>query len=159
MTVKTCRMLERGGGTRPERRLGLLTPKVAILYGLSVERGQFQGPLEIQNFHPPSNFRRFDPPPPYPGPKQIRGNKRVVFVKGRFGRTCPLSGFGTREHPHVPSFRFLVLGNIRIYPRSGFWCQGTSAKTTLLGNHPSANPGPRNLNTCMRKCACAQISE
>ena len=37
---------------------------------ISVERGQFQGPLKgplkVQNFHPPpSNFRRFDPP--YPG--------------------------------------------------------------------------------------------
>ena len=43
--------------------LGLLTSKLAIFYRNSVERGQFQEPLEIQNFHPPpSNFRRLDPP-------------------------------------------------------------------------------------------------
>ena len=59
----------RGGGElAPKvapRRLGLLTPKMAIFYRISVERGQLQGPLKIQNFHPHSNFRRFDPP--YPG--------------------------------------------------------------------------------------------
>ena len=33
-----------------------------FFYGISVERGQFRGPLEIRNFHPPSNVRRFDPP-------------------------------------------------------------------------------------------------
>ena len=65
--VKTYRTLE-GGGTRPEScpsKLGLLTPKLAIFYRISVEKGQIQGPLKIQNFHP-SNFRRFDPPP-HPG--------------------------------------------------------------------------------------------
>ena len=35
------------------RRLGLLTPKLAIFYRISEERGRFQGPLETQNFHPP----------------------------------------------------------------------------------------------------------
>ena len=39
--------------------------------------------------------------------------------------------FGTGEHPNVPSFLFLVPGNIRMHPRSGFWYRGT-AKTTLL---------------------------
>ena len=65
--VKTYRTLE-GGELAPKvapRRLRLLTPKLAIFYRISVERGQFQGPLKIQNFHPPSNFRRFDTP--YPG--------------------------------------------------------------------------------------------
>ena len=53
---------EGGGELTPKvapRKLGLLTPKLATFYRISVERGQFQGPLEIQNFHPPSNFRRF----------------------------------------------------------------------------------------------------
>ena len=47
--VKTYRTLE-GGELAPKvapRRLGLLTPKLAIFYRISVERGQFQGPLEI----------------------------------------------------------------------------------------------------------------
>ena len=26
---------------------------------------------------------------------------------------------------NVPSFQFVVPGNIRMYPRSGFWCWGT----------------------------------
>ena len=57
----------RGGELTPKlapRRLGLLTPKLAIFYRISVGRGKFQGPLEIQNFHPPSNFfgDEFSPP-------------------------------------------------------------------------------------------------
>ena len=59
----------RGGGElAPKvapRRLGLVTPTLATFYRISSEKGQIQGPLKIQNFHPPSNFRRFDPP--YPG--------------------------------------------------------------------------------------------
>ena len=66
----------RGGGElAPKvvtRRLGLWTPKLAIFYRISVENFEFQGPLEIQNFHPPSNFRRFDPPPPIPVSNQWR---------------------------------------------------------------------------------------
>ena len=65
--VKTYRTLD-GGELAPKvapPKLGLLTPKLAIFSRKSEERRQFQGPLEIQNFHPPSNFRRFDPP--YPG--------------------------------------------------------------------------------------------
>ena len=45
------------------RRLELFTPTLAIFYRISGERGQFQGPLEIQKFHPPPfNFQRFEPP-------------------------------------------------------------------------------------------------
>ena len=36
---------------------------MAIFHRISVERGQFQGPLEIPDAHPPSNFQRFAPPP------------------------------------------------------------------------------------------------
>ena len=47
----------RGGGELAPKvvpwRLGLLTPKLTIFYRISVERGQFQGPLEIRNFYPP----------------------------------------------------------------------------------------------------------
>ena len=46
----------RGRGLAPKVgpwRLGLLTPKLVNFYRISVARGQFQGPLEIQNFHPP----------------------------------------------------------------------------------------------------------
>ena len=35
------------------RRLGLLAPKLAIFYRVSAKRGRCQGPLEIQNVHPP----------------------------------------------------------------------------------------------------------
>ena len=62
--VKTCRTLE-GGGLAPKvapQRLGLLIPELAILYRISVESGEFQGPLEIQNFHPPLIFRDATPP-------------------------------------------------------------------------------------------------
>ena len=55
---------------------------------------------------------------------------------------CPRSGFGTGEHPHVPSFRSLVPGKIRMYPRSGFWYQGTSTKSTLLETTLSFLPTP-----------------
>ena len=41
---------------------------MGVFYRISVEKGQIQGPPKIQNFHPPSNFRRFDPP--YPGLQQ-----------------------------------------------------------------------------------------
>ena len=59
---------DRGGqnvqGTRPESCPGnawTLTPKLRIFYRISVEKAQIQGPPKIENVHPPSNFRRFDP--------------------------------------------------------------------------------------------------
>ena len=58
------------------------------------------------------------------------------FRQGQFWRMCSRSGFGTGEHPHVPSFRFLVPGNIRMYPRSGF----------ATGAHP---PKPPFLETTL----------
>ena len=55
--------------------------------------------------------------------------------------------------PNVPSFLFLVPGNIRMNPRSGFWCPGISECALVpvfgtgehppkppFGNHPFANP-------------------
>ena len=62
--VKTYRTLD-GGDLAPKvvtPRLGLSTPKLAIFCRISVERRQLQGPLEIRDFHPPSNLQRFDPP-------------------------------------------------------------------------------------------------
>ena len=53
------KMLEGGGELAPKvapRRLGLLTPKLAIFYRISVESGPFRGSLDIQNCHPPSNW-------------------------------------------------------------------------------------------------------
>ena len=64
----------RGGGELAPKvvlgKLGLLTPKLTIFYRISVERRQIQGPPKFQNFHPPSNFRRFDP---YPGLQYFQG--------------------------------------------------------------------------------------
>ena len=45
-------------------------------------------------------------------------------TKGRFRRRVVLA--------NVLSSRFLVLGNIQMYPRAGSWYRGASAKTTLL---------------------------
>ena len=45
-----------GSETGIPRRLGLLAPKSAIFYRISVEVGQFQGPLEIQKFSGPSTI-------------------------------------------------------------------------------------------------------
>ena len=52
--------------------------------------GQIQGPLKIQNFHPPSIFRRFAPPP-YPGLQNITANSmRDCFGALRYSRVlCP----------------------------------------------------------------------
>ena len=69
----------------------------------------------------------------------IERKQKGGFVKGRFWRMCPRSGFwywgtsagslvpvfGTGEHPNVPSFRLLVPGNIR--------------QNHPFGNHPFAN--------------------
>ena len=66
-----------------------------------------------------------------------RFRKRVVLAN------VPLFRFsfgGGGGHANVPSFRFSFRGNIRMYPRSGFHSGGTSAKTTLLENHPFVNP-------------------
>ena len=82
--LKTCRTLEGGGELAPKvapRKLGLLTSKLAIFYRNCVERGQFQGPLEIQNFTPPSNFRRFDPP--YPGLQISEKPSTEAFASAR----------------------------------------------------------------------------
>ena len=90
--VKTYRTLEGGGELAPKvapRRLGHLTPKLAIFYRISVEKGQIQGPLIIQNSPPPSNFRRFDPP--YPGLQPAVGtsivSKRVPLVSKELPKT------------------------------------------------------------------------
>ena len=63
----------------------------------------------------------------------------------------------------MPSFRFLVPGNICMYPCSGVWCRRTSECTLVLvfgtrehppkppfGNHPSRTPigTNRNWNAC-----------
>ena len=66
--------------------------------------------------------------------------------KGGFGECALVPVFGSGEHPHVPSFRSLVPGNIRMYPLSGFWCRGRSAKTTLL--RTSKNRGPKKQIIC-----------
>ena len=61
-----------GGELAPKvivAKLGLLTPKFRIFCRNSVEKGQMSGPPKNQNFHPPSNSRRFDPP--YPGPQVV----------------------------------------------------------------------------------------
>ena len=47
---------------------------------------------------------------------------RLFLKKGGFGEYALVPVFGTKEHPNVPSFRFLVPGD---HP---------------LGNHPHANP-------------------
>ena len=36
----------------------------------------------------------------------------------------------------MPSCQFLVQGSIQMYPRSGYWCRGTSAQTTLPFSRP-----------------------
>ena len=57
-------------------------------------------------------------------------SKRAVSSKVGFGESTLVPVFGRGEHPNVPSSRFLVEGNIRMYPRSGF---GT-------GEHPPKPP-------------------
>ena len=64
----------------------------------------------------------------------------TLLKKGGFGECALVPVFAPREHANVPSFRFSFRGNIRMYPRSGFRSGGTSAKTTLLEDHPFANP-------------------
>ena len=56
----------------------------------------------------------------------------MVSKKGGFGECTLVPVFGTGEHPYVPLLRFFIPGNIRMYPRSGFWYRGTSAKATVL---------------------------
>ena len=87
----------RGGELAPNVapwRLGLLTPKSAIFCRIFVERDQFQGSLEIQDFHLLSNFRRFEPP--YPGLQpnfccvKILNNVWPVFAHPFFPLLAPL---------------------------------------------------------------------
>ena len=69
-----------GGGTRPKivlAKLGLLTPKLAILYRISVESGQFGGPWILKIFNPPLIFG--DLTPPIPASKS-EGATQKVFV-------------------------------------------------------------------------------
>ena len=74
----------------------------------------------------------------YCEPKHCFKQRVAIFansswqIKGRFRKRVVLA--------NVPSFRFSFQGNIRMYPRSGFRSGGTSAKTTLLENHPFGNP-------------------
>ena len=83
--------------------------------------------------------------------QRSRGNKRAVSEKGGVGACTLVPVFGTREHPHVPSFRFLVPGNIRMYPHSGFWYWGISAKppqgARLRGRTPQGGRSRHFLET------------
>ena len=49
---------------------------------------------------------------------------------------------------NVPSFRSLVPGNTRMYPRSVFWYRGPSAKTTLLETTLLQGEKHININKC-----------
>ena len=53
-------------------------------------------------------------------------------IKGRFRKRVVLA--------NMPSFQFSFRGNMRMYSCSGFRSGGTSAKTTLLENHPLSTP-------------------
>ena len=67
-------------------------------------------------------------------------------TKGRFRKRAVLE--------NVPSFRFLVLGNIRMYPRSGFWYRGTSACTLVWQQNSSSAPNFakfRNSGACRNR--------
>ena len=64
------------------------------------------------------------------------GNKRAVSSKDGFGECALVPVFVPGGHANIPSFRFFVPGNIRVYPRSGFRSGGTSAKP----NHPFGKP-------------------
>ena len=70
-----------GGGDSPRKLpledMDFCPPKLAIFSRIPVEGGQFQGPLEIQNFHVPSSCRRFDPP--YPGLQLESAETRAIF--------------------------------------------------------------------------------
>ena len=61
-----------------------------------------------------------------------------ICVKKGQGRFCKRAVLA-----NVPSFRFLVPGNIRMYPRSG-WSRGTSERTLVpvfgTGEHPPKPP-------------------
>ena len=84
-----------GGSKRTERleggelapkvvlgKLGLATPKLRIFCRISVERGQIQGHPKIENFHPPSNFRRFDPPlSPVSNPRGPNDQKNLISIE------------------------------------------------------------------------------
>ena len=70
-----------GGELAPKvapRRLGVLTPKLAIFLRISVERCQLQGPLRIQNFRPPLIFGDLTPPPPIPNSKLSEWGLKVL---------------------------------------------------------------------------------
>ena len=70
------------------------------------------------------------------------GDKRAVSQKGGFGECALVPVFVPGEHANVPSLRFSFRENIRMYPRSGFRSDGTSAKTTLFvfGKPPFCQP-------------------
>ena len=73
----------------------------------------------------------------------VPARRKGGFVKGWVLANVPsfpaflFSFRGTSECTLVPDF---VPGNIRMHPRSGFRSGVTSAKTTLLENHPVVNP-------------------
>ena len=61
--------------------------------------------------------------------------KRVVSQKGGFGECTPVPVCDPGEHAKVPSFRFSLRGNVRMYPRPG----------NMRQNHPFVNPRETDL--------------
>ena len=59
---------------------------------------------------------------------------------GGFGECALVPTSGTGEHPNIPASRFVVQGNIRMYPRSGFWVQENIRQNRSFGKQPFANP-------------------
>ena len=105
-----------------------------------------RSPSEIELFKRDRKFEANRPPNPYfcgefwrsrwnfqarlkPSSEFENSSEFFFSIFGAIGSLrCSLPG----EHANVPSFRFSFRGNIRMYPRSGFRSEGTSAKTTLL---------------------------
>ena len=110
------------------RRLGLLTPKLTIFSGISVERGQFQEPLEIQNFYPPPLIFG-DLTPPIPVSKaqyhctQNDCRTELHYFRIIFGNACSdyrtelfheLLGLGKKCEHYRDAYRIILgimLGN------------------------------------------------
>ena len=99
-----------GGRNRPEnsRSLGILTPKLMGFFfsRISVERGQFQGPLKIRNLHPPLIFGDF-PPPPIPPNKsrnllEIFGASTIEdFASGNNFNRAVMANSYSDFHPSI----------------------------------------------------------
>ena len=139
--IKAYRTLEGLEELASKIALGLSNPKLRIFSRISVDRGQFQGPLRIQNFQPPLYFRRFQPPHPS---LQARGENRPRAGVGKVTKKWVLGSQNRTKGQNEVSGHFGAIFSFQfwaIFPNFPGVCQDLISPRQATLNPGALTPG------------------